>query len=72
MKFYDALKFLEEGKKVMRRKWGPSGMYIKIHWPNPDELMTIPYIYLSTAQEFLIPWCPSQTDVLASDWDTKE
>jgi hypothetical protein len=30
--------------------------------------MTLPYIYMRTAQGDLVPWLASQTDILASDW----
>jgi hypothetical protein len=31
--------------------------------------MTLPDIYMSTAQGDLVPWLASQTDVLSTDWD---
>jgi len=30
--------------------------------------MTLPYIYMFTADQQLVPWLASQTDVLAEDW----
>ena len=30
--------------------------------------MSLPYIYMSTAQSDLVPWLASQTDILAHDW----
>jgi hypothetical protein len=34
--------------------------------------MTLPYIYMKTAQDDLVPWLASQTDVLAEDWGIAE
>jgi hypothetical protein len=30
--------------------------------------MTLPYIYMKTADGNLVPWLASQTDLLATDW----
>ena len=30
--------------------------------------MTLPYIYMKTADDNLVPWLASQTDMLAEDW----
>jgi hypothetical protein len=30
--------------------------------------MSLPYIYMRTAQGDLVPWLASQTDMLAEDW----
>ena len=30
--------------------------------------MTLPYIYMKTADDNLVPWLASQTDILAQDW----
>lgn len=34
--------------------------------------MTLPYIFMSTAQGDLVPWLASQTDILATDWQNFE
>lgn len=34
--------------------------------------MTLPYIYMYTAQGDNVPWLASQTDMLSEDWVTIE
>ena len=43
-------------------------MWLKLQLPNGFNQMTMPYIYMRTAQGDFVPWPASQTDVLASDW----
>lgn len=44
-------------------------MWLAIQEPDANSKMTLPYIYMSTAQGDLVPWFASQTDMLATDWD---
>ncbi|MGY4295351.1 hypothetical protein ACVWXN_003446 [Bradyrhizobium sp. i1.4.4] len=30
--------------------------------------MSLPYIYMKTADSHLVPWLASQTDILGEDW----
>jgi hypothetical protein len=68
MNFGDALHFLKAGQRVAREGWNGKGMWLKLQTPDAKSKMTLPYIYMSTAQGALVPWLASQTDVLASDW----
>jgi len=66
--FGNALTLLERGKKLTRAGWNGKGMYIELQKPDKNSKMTRPYIYMKTAQNDLIPWVASQTDLLAKDW----
>jgi hypothetical protein len=44
-------------------------MHLALQTPDEHSKMTLPYIYMFTAQGDLVPWLASQTDVLSNDWD---
>jgi len=66
--FGQALDKLDSGYKVQREGWNGKGMWIALQRPDEHSKMTLPYIYMSTAQGDLVPWLASQTDILAEDW----
>ena len=68
MNFGQTIEKLKEGKKVARKGWNGKGMWIKIQVPTEKSKMTLPYIYMKTADDNLVPWLASQTDILAEDW----
>ena len=61
LKSDDRLKYARQGW------WNSEGMYISIQNPDEDSKMTLPYIYMSTV-DGIIPWIPTNTDILADDW----
>lgn len=78
MDFGDALFQLRLGHKMARRGWNGNGIFIKLQIPTVDSKMTSPYIYIDTtglqtknpdAPTVRVPWTPSQTDLLANDWE---
>ena len=68
MDFSDALVCLKAGKIIRREGWNGKGMWLSVQTPDENSKMTLPYIYMHTAQGALVPWLASQTDILASDW----
>jgi hypothetical protein len=66
--FGAAIQTLKGGFKVQREGWNGKGMWLALQIPDPHSKMTLPYIYMSTAQGDLVPWLASQTDMLADDW----
>jgi len=68
MSFGDALKVLKNGYFVTREGWNGKGMYLALQVPDAHSKMTLPYIYMKTAQGDLVPWLASQTDILTDDW----
>ena len=67
--FGQALSALKDGLRVTRTGWNGSGMWLQLQVPDAGSKMTLPYIYMSTAQGDLVPWLASQSDLLAVDWE---
>lgn len=68
MDFSNALDALRAGDRVTRAGWNGAGQWIALQVPDAHSKMTRPYLYISTVDGDLVPWAPSQTDVLAEDW----
>lgn len=66
--FSDILQHIKAGKKASREGWNGKGMWIALQTPDKNSKMTLPYIYMKTAQGDLVPWLASQTDILSEDW----
>jgi hypothetical protein len=66
--FGEALDYLRMGAKVARVGWNGKDMWLALQEPDANSKMTLPYIYMRTAQGDLVPWLASQTDVLSRDW----
>jgi hypothetical protein len=82
MNFGDAIATLKDGKKVARIGWNGKGMFLyyvpSSSYPAVTDIAkevfgdTVPYgayIAMKTAQNNVVPWLASQTDVLAEDWE---
>lgn len=74
-----ALDWLKAGRRVMRRGWNGNGIFIELQVPDSNSKMSAPYIFIDTtglrtdnpgAPRVRVPWVPSQTDMLAEDWQT--
>lgn len=83
MNFGQALEELKNGNKVSRSGWNGEGMFIFLVpgsvfkanrppllgiYPEGTEINYCPHIDMKTADEKIVPWLASQTDVLAEDW----
>lgn len=68
--FGQALELLKAGHRVARSGWNGKGMWIALQVPDAHSKMSLPYIYMFTADGNLVPWLASQTDVLSDDWET--
>ncbi len=71
-----AIEALKAGKRVCRSGWNGKGMYLE-HYPsngwarlfgNTTDIANAPFIGMKTADNKLVPWLASQTDILAEDW----
>jgi hypothetical protein len=69
MDFGGALHHLKFNRRLRRAGWNGKGMWLELQTPDEHSKMTLPYIYMSTAQGDLVPWLASQTDILADDWE---
>lgn len=72
-----AIEALKKGYRVARQGWNGKKMWLNLVNANEYELEAYkyfnakslaPYIAMKTADEQLVPWLASQTDVLAEDW----
>lgn len=68
MTFGDAIEAMKQGKKVARDGWNGKGMHLELQRPDAHSKMTLPYIFMYTAQGDNVPWLASQTDMLSEDW----
>lgn len=68
MNFGSAIEALKDGKKVARHGWNGKNMYLELQVPDEHSKMSLPYIYMYTADQNLVPWLASQTDMLSEDW----
>ncbi|MFT3964139.1 DUF2829 domain-containing protein [Propionivibrio sp.] len=83
MDFGMALDALKAGKKVCRAGWNGKGMWLQLVVPHsnrppqaptamvlslPDDVDTLPWIGMKTADDKFVPWLASQTDMLSEDW----
>lgn len=81
MVFGEALYYLRDECKLARDGWNGKGMFIYLVPANSYKATTEaardafgdmvpygPYIAMKTAQNNVVPWVASQTDILAEDW----
>lgn len=83
MTFGEALAALKEGKRVKREGWNGKGMFLFLVPGSTFQVSRAPllgiypagttinyhaHIDMKTAQDTVVPWLASQTDVLAEDW----
>ena len=71
--FSEALTALKENHKVTRSVWEGSGVLLQIAPPDPAQQDVAvsdnqPIIQMRTADYKIVPWEPTATDLLASDW----
>lgn len=82
--FSEALEALKQGKKVARSGWNGKGMFVflvpgstfKVNrapllgiYPEGTEINYHAHIDMKTADNQIVPWLASQTDILANDWE---
>lgn len=82
-----AIEALKIGKKVARSGWNGKGMFLflvpgsqfKVNrapllgiYPEGTDIDYCPHIDMKTADNKIVPWLASQSDVLAEDWAVVE
>lgn len=80
MDFGAALNALREGRRVCRSGWNGKGMWLVlvIAWDGETRALVgasherLPFIAMKTADDKIVPWLASQTDLLATDWGVLE
>jgi len=66
--FEIALAMLKKGLRVFRVGWNGLGMYLELQKPDENSKMGLPYIYIKTVEDKLVPWIASHSDLLTEDW----
>jgi Protein of unknown function (DUF2829) len=81
--FGHAVEYLKAGKRVSRTGWNGKGMFLFLVegskfivnrapllgiYPEGTSIDYCPHIDMKTADNKVVPWLASQTDVLANDW----
>lgn len=73
--FGNALAMLKDGKRVARHGWNGKGMWLTLitSWNDGGirdtmDYEKLPFIAMKTADDKVVPWLASQTDILARDW----
>lgn len=79
MKKFDfsiALAHLKNGRKVAREGWNRKGQWLMLTITPPTTSIEVdgkrygfaPYVQLKNVEGEMVPWQPSQGDMLADDW----
>lgn len=63
-----AIRHLKNGGRVARTGWSDNYLHLELQKPELLSKMTLPYMYMKTADGNLVPWMVSQIDMLAEDW----
>lgn len=72
-----AVNHMRHGHRVARKGWSGRGMWLRLdstpdvtdRVPEDLGLGVMPYVLMKTADNWLVPWLCSQTDLLAADWE---
>lgn len=79
-----AIKQMQNGSRVARAGWNGKGMFLflvpgstfKVNrapllgiYPEGTEINYQPHVDMKTAQDTVVPWLASQSDLLANDWE---
>jgi hypothetical protein len=68
MEIGEAIAMMRTGNRVLRDGWNGKNMWLALQVPDEHSKMSLPYVYMKTADGKLVPWLCSQTDLLADDW----
>ena len=63
----EAIDVLRAGGTVVRAGWNGKGMWLELQRPDEHSKMTLPYVFMSTAQGDLVPWVCSQAKSRSSE-----
>lgn len=76
MCFGEAIKLLKRDLRVARKGWNGKGMYVMYcgvkgedyTLDTGEKVKRRDYLYMKAADNTVVPWVASQTDILAEDW----
>lgn len=71
--FSEALKLLKRGRRVARSGWNGKSMWVQLvrdqPGPTGSPFQSRAFLEMKDSSDCLVPWVPSQTDLLAVDWE---
>lgn len=71
--FSEALALLKKGHRLARAGWNGKSMWIQLVRDEPappgSPFQRRAFIEMKDASNCLVPWVPSQTDLIAVDWE---
>lgn len=71
--FSEALRLLKAGHRVARAGWNGKSMWLQLVRDEPappgSPFQRRAFIEMKDASDCLVPWVPSQTDLIAVDWE---
>lgn len=70
--FGDAMRQVLDGGRARRTGWNGKGMFLTLGNVKVDDNQPYPMICMYTAQQTLVPWLASVTDMVAFDWEPVE
>lgn len=79
LSFSQALTHIKDGVKMQRTGWNGKGMFLSLikgrdvilqATKDHEMLPMYDFIIMKTADNKIVPWLASQTDILAEDWQT--
>lgn len=69
MNIGDAVLAMREGARVARPGWNGKGMWLFLVEAVDSYPPRQAYVAMKTAQDTIVPWLCSQSDLLAEDWE---
>lgn len=73
MKFYDALKALDEkGQSISREDWEDLLYVSRMAAGKELGSISVPFLFACDAYGNWVPWTPTQSDLFAIDWFVME
>lgn len=69
MTFSEALWEIKAGRRMYRIRWNGKGQFVFLERAQAERPG---YLVLKNVDDEIIPWVPSQIDLLAEDWETAD
>ena len=68
MTFSEALDQVKQGNAIQRIGWNGKGLQVHAQFPDENNKMTVPFLYIEYPDGLRCPWLASQTDIMSEDW----
>ena len=69
MRLTEALKYIDDGRRLTRAGWNGPDQWVKLITGLKGMGMEFePFMVIRTTEDKYLPWAPSQSDMMADDW----